>query len=125
MPNQVSPSCTVYSIGPPSGVSSAGVALALPDPGVALAAPLGPGVAVTPGRWVGPLLPAGVTCGVGSGRMTEPSSPGTDGGRIRSQSASTLPASSAKSEARKTVLEGAAFTGSRHSAQRLSPWPGQ
>ena len=48
-----------------------------------------------------------------------------DGGRMRSQSARTLPASSANSEARKTVLEGAAFTGSRHSAQRLSPWPGQ
>ena len=58
---------------------------------------------------------------VGRGWAAVEVSPGSEGGRRSSQSANTLPQSSPNSEARKTRLEGAAFSGSRQRAQNSPP----
>jgi hypothetical protein len=52
-------------------------------------------------------------------------SPGNEGGRIKSQSARTLPTSSPNRERRKTAPEGAALAGSRQAAQNASPCSAQ
>src|SRR3990172_5933666 len=107
MPNQVSPSTTVYSM--VAGVGSA-VGWAVGS-GVGVAS--GAGVAVA-----GLGLGVAVAWGEASGITTSVDSPGSPGGRTRSQRARTLPRSRARREARKKAPEGAALTGLRQSAQR-------
>src|SRR3990170_2834119 len=126
MPDNVSPSCTVYSPGAGGAVSGAAVAS---SGGGGVAAAVAPGAAV--GAAVGGkddgtgFVPDGVKIGasVAPGWTTAEPSPGNEGGRTRSQRATTLATSRAKTEARKTALDGVALTGSRHSAQRSCSVP--
>src|SRR3990170_2500777 len=92
--------------------------------GVALGDGLGWGVGEAAGPRVG-VAPGlgrrGVEMGEGRGWLTSEDSPGREGGRMRSHRARTLATRRAKTEARKTVAEGAALTGSRQPAQRACP----
>src|SRR3990170_8615450 len=105
MPDQVSPSTTVYSMG--AGGASVGVGV-----GTAVGAGVGSVVALaTGGVGVGLTASGVIGWGEACGITIPAESPGSPGGRTSSQRARTLTRSRARREARKTAPEGAALTG--------------